>query len=295
MPVFDVTVFLQTIERERISLVIGVPAILWLALQQPSFASVDTSSVRAVLYGAAPVSPTLVEQLCAAFPDARLGNGFGLTECTGLATMLPHELAAERADSVGLPAPVVDLDLLDPDPVTGVGELVIRGPNVCVGYWGKEEQTRSTFVDGWLRTGDLARIDDEGLVYIADRKKDMINRGGENVYSVQVENVLAAHPQVGEVAVVGVPDQMMGEKVGAVVVPRAGATIDVTELLDFAATQLADFQVPQYVVVSSEPLPRNPSGKVVKPLLRETVEWIPVPTGRRSGVPAIGEPALPVA
>ena len=276
MPAFEVQAFLRAIEEERIDVLTTVPAIYWLALQQPNFAEVDTSSVISLSYGGAPIAPDLVHRIQQAFPTARVGNGFGLTETSSVSTYLPDEYAAAHADSVGFPAPVVDLQLADPDPESGVGELLIRGPNVVAGYWQKEQQTAETFVDGWLHSGDLARIDDEGLVYIVDRKKDMINRGGENVYSVEVENALAAHPAVGEVAVVGVPDSMMGEKVGAVVVPLPGHELDPQELVVFAKERLADFKVPQYVAVRSEPLPRNPGGKVLKPPLREQTDWQPV-------------------
>ncbi|MDQ1662339.1 MAG: long-chain acyl-CoA synthetase, partial [Blastococcus sp.] len=263
----------RAIADEKIAVLTTVPAIYWLALQQPNFAEIDTSSVRSLSYGGAPIAPDLVHRIQAAFPGARVGNGFGLTETSSVSTYLPHEYAAEHADSVGFPAPVVDLDLADPDPETGVGELLIRGPHVVSGYWGKPEQTAETFVDGWLHSGDLARIDDDGLVFVVDRKKDMINRGGENVYSVEVENALAAHPSVGEVAVVGVADSMMGEKVGAVVVPRPGATVDAADLLAFARVRLADFKVPQYVAIRTDPLPRNPGGKVLKPPLRSETDW----------------------
>jgi acyl-CoA synthetase (AMP-forming)/AMP-acid ligase II len=276
MPAFEVQAFLRAIEDEHVDVLTTVPAIYWLALQQPDFAEVDTSSVVSLSYGGAPIAPDLVHRIQAAFPTARVGNGFGLTETSSVSTYLPHEDAAEHADSVGYPAPVVDVRIDQPDPDTGVGELLIRGPNIVAGYWNKPEQTRETFVDGWLHSGDLARIDDEGRVYIVDRKKDMINRGGENVYCVEVENALAAHPAVGEVAVVGVPDSMMGEKVGAVVVPLPGQQLDPHELLVFAKERLADFKVPQYLAVRAEPLPRNPGGKVLKPPLREQTDWQPV-------------------
>jgi long-chain acyl-CoA synthetase len=276
MPAFEVQAFLHAIEDERISVLTTVPAVYWLALQQANFADVDTSSVRALSYGGAPIAPDLVHQLQAAFPTARVGNGFGLTETSSVSTYLPDEYAAEHADSVGFAAPVVDVDVADADPATGVGELLIRGPNVVAGYWRKPEQTAETFVDGWLHSGDLARIDEDGLVFIVDRKKDMINRGGENVYCVEVENALAGHPAVGEVAVVGVPDSMMGEKVGAVVVPLPGRELDPQELLTFAREHLADFKVPQYIAVRTDPLPRNPGGKVLKPPLREQTDWQPV-------------------
>ncbi len=191
-----------------------------------AFGELDVSHVRWLAYGGAPIAPSLVERIQAAFPQARVGNGFGLTESASILTYLPHEDAAEHADSVGYAAPPVDLDIGDPDPETGVGELLARGPNVVRGYWNKEEATAETFTDGWLHSGDLARMDDEGRVYLVDRAKDMINRGGENVYSIEVESALAGAPGVGEAAVVPVPDDMMGEKVGAVIVPapRASST-----------------------------------------------------------------------
>jgi acyl-CoA synthetase (AMP-forming)/AMP-acid ligase II len=170
----------------------------------------------------------------------------------------------------------VDLRVDDADPASGVGELLIRGANVVAGYWNKPEATAATFVDGWLRTGDLARVSEEGFTYIVDRAKDMINRGGENVYCVEVEHAHAAAPGVFEVALIGVPDEMMGEKVGAVLVPQPGQDFDVEKVVGYARERLADFKVPQFVSVRDEPLPRNPGGKVLKPVLRESAEWRPV-------------------
>jgi len=278
MPRFTAPDFLRAIAGHRITLVTSVPTIYELVLRNPSFADTDVSSVRTLSYGGAPMAPELVHRLLVAFPNARLGNGFGLSETTALATFLPHDYARDHADSVGFPAPVDELRLDRPDPVTGVGELLIRGPNVVAGYWGDPVRTAETFVDGWLHTGDMATIRD-GMVRIVDRAKDMINRGGENVYSVEVENALAAHPDVVEVAVVGVPDPVMGEKVGAVVLPRPGVLPGelVPSLIDFARTQLADFKVPQFVRVLDGPLPRNAGGKVLKRPLRETGDWTPVP------------------
>jgi long-chain acyl-CoA synthetase len=271
MPAFDVAVFLRAIEEERIDTMVTVPAIYWLAISQPAFADVDLSSVRSVSYGGAPIAPDLVARLAKAFPQARLGNGFGLTETSSVATFLPHEFVA-HADSVGFPAPVCDvrLDAVLPD---GTGELLVRGPNVVSGYWNKPEATAAAFSGGWLHTGDLARIDGDGLVYLVDRMKDMINRGGENVYCVEVENALAGAPGVYEAAVLGVPDEMMGEKVGAVIVPTPGATFDVAAVFDYLGAHIADFKIPQYVAVSAAPLPRNPGGKLLKRRLREETDW----------------------
>jgi acyl-CoA synthetase (AMP-forming)/AMP-acid ligase II len=277
MPSFEVQRFLRAIGDERIKVVTTVPAIFWYALSQANIGEFDLSGVEHATYGGAPIAPSLVGTIKTAFGKARVGNGFGLSETSGVSTFLPDEYAGTHADSVGFAIPTVDLRIDDADPATGVGEILIRGSNVVAGYWNKPEATAATFVDGWLHTGDLGRIDDDGFTYVVDRAKDMINRGGENVYCVEVENALAAAPGVFEVAVVGVADEMMGEKVGAVLVPAPGSSLDVGAVLDFARERLADFKVPQYVWVRGEVLPRNPGGKVLKPVLRETATWETVP------------------
>jgi long-chain acyl-CoA synthetase len=277
MPTFEVQRFLHAITEERVSVVTTVPAIFWYALSQPNASEFDLSKVELATYGGAPIAPSLVARIKGAFGNARVGNGFGLTETSSVSTFLPHEYADTHADSVGFAVPTVDLAVAEPDPETGVGELLIRGANVVAGYWNKPEATASTFDNGWLHTGDMARVSPEGFTYIVDRAKDMINRGGENVYCVEVENAIAAAPGVFEVAVIGVPDDMMGEKVGAVLVPTPGSSLDVADVIDFARSRLADFKVPQYVSVRTEPLPRNPGGKVLKPQLREAADWTPAP------------------
>lgn len=273
MPSFNVQAFLNLIAEERINSLISVPAVYWLAINQPNFSQFDTSGVRWLCYGGAPTAPDLVAQIGEAFPNARIANGFGLTESSSVATFLPHEYSRLRPETVGFAAPVVDLKLDNAADDPGVGELLIRGPNIVPGYWNKPEATAETFVDGWLHSGDLARLDAEGFVQIVDRKKDMVNRGGENVYCVEVESALAAHPAVFEVAVVGVPDVMMGEKVAAVIVLKPNQRAEIHEILDFASQRLADFKVPQYAVIRSEALPRNPGGKILKKQLREGVDW----------------------
>ena len=269
----DIDGFFTAVAEHRVSHLVTVPAIYHAVMRHPRFAELDVDDVRWVAYGGAPIAESLVGAIMDAFPNARLGNGFGLTETSSLTSFLPHEDAAAHADSVGFAMPVVDLALDERDAESGVGELLVRGPNVVGGYWNKPDATAETFVDGWLHTGDLARIDDDGLLYIVDRKKDMINRGGENVYSIEVENALVAAPGVGEAATVGVPDEMMGEKVGAVIVPLAGARLDVDAVLSHCRSQLADFKVPQYLAVREDPLPRNPGGKVLKAQLRDETDW----------------------
>jgi len=269
----DIDGFFEAVGAHGVNQLVSVPAIYHAVMRHPRFGELDVSRVRWVSYGGAPIAESLVHSIQEAFPNARVGNGFGLTETSSLTSFLPHEEAAEHADSVGFAMPVVDLALDSPDGETGVGELLVRGPNVVQGYWNQPEASAETFVEGWLHTGDLARIDDDGLLYIVDRKKDMINRGGENVYSIEVENALASAPGVGEAAAVGVPDEMMGEKVGAAIVPAAGAELDVAAVLGYVRERLADFKVPQYVAVLSEPLPRNPGGKVLKAQLRDETDW----------------------
>jgi long-chain acyl-CoA synthetase len=269
----DIEGFFRSVAEHRVNQLVSVPAIYHAVMRHPKFAELDVSDVRWISYGGAPIATSLVHAIKEAFPNARVGNGFGLTETSSLTSFLPHEEAAEHADSVGFAMPVVDLALDQPDPHTGVGELLVRGSNVVQGYWNKPEASAETFVDGWLHTGDLARVDDEGLLYIVDRKKDMINRGGENVYSIEVENALVSAPGVGEAAAVGVPDEMMGEKVGAVLVPAAGAELDVDAVVEHCRARLADFKVPQFIAVREEPLPRNPGGKVLKGELREGTDW----------------------
>ena len=269
---FEVQTFLRVIEEERINSLTSVPAIYWLAMNQPNWREVNTANVLYLSYGGAPIAPDLVGRILESFPNARVGNGFGLTETSSVATFLPHEYARLRPETVGFPAPVVDVKL-EAGADGGVGELLIRGPNVVPGYWNKPEATAETFVDGWLHTGDVARLDAEGFVQILDRKKDMVNRGGENVYCVEVENVLAAHPAVFEVAVMAVFDEMMGEKVGAAIVLKPGARAEISEIVEFARSRLADFKIPQYLAFCSEVLPRNPGGKILKKVLRSNVEW----------------------
>jgi long-chain acyl-CoA synthetase len=265
--------FFQAVGEHGVNQLVSVPAIYHAVMRHPRFGEVDVSRVRWVSYGGAPIAESLVHRIKDAFPNARVGNGFGLTETSSLTSFLPHEEAEEYADSVGFAMPVVDLALAEADTQTGVGELLVRGPNVVRGYWNKPQESAEAFTDGWLHTGDLARVDPDGLLYIVDRKKDMINRGGENVYSIEVENVLAGAPGVGEVAVVPVPDEMMGEKVGAVIVPASGHELDIDAVLEHSRDHLADFKVPQYIAVREDPLPRNPGGKILKAQLREHTSW----------------------
>jgi long-chain acyl-CoA synthetase len=266
---------LELIERERVTVFGGVPTMAWQVLDSPEFAWRDTSSVRSVSYGGAPAPPELVRRIKEHFPGGQPANGYGLTETSSVTTMNMGEDYLAKPDSVGPPVPVCEVRIVGPEgeelPTGEVGELWVRGPNVVKGYWKKPEATAESFVDGWLRTGDVARVDAEGFVYVVDRAKDMLIRGGENVYSVEVEAAIYEHPAVAEAAVVGIPHPVLGEEVGAVVVLKPGATLDADDLRAFLAERIAAFKIPTHVVFRTEELPRNPAGKVLKRELRDEV------------------------
>jgi acyl-CoA synthetase (AMP-forming)/AMP-acid ligase II len=266
---------LELIEREKVTSFGGVPAMVMQVLDHPDFARRDTSSVRGVGYGGAPAPPDLVRRIEEHFGSVPASNGYGLTETSSLSTMNTGADYVRKPDSVGPPVPVVTVKVVDPDggnaelPAGQVGELWIKGPNVVKGYWRKPEATAETFSDGWLHTGDVARIDDEGFVYIVDRAKDMLIRGGENIYSVEIESVLYDHPAVADAAVIGIPHPVLGEEVGAVVQLRPGMTATEEQLREHVAARLASFKVPVRIWFRAEPLPRNPAGKILKRELRD--------------------------
>jgi len=272
MPALNLDELIATLPRERISLMVTVPAIYSLLLRHKGFQDVDVSGVRWVGYGGAPIAPSLVRSVKDAFPHATVFNGYGMTETASLMTVLPDSDALEHADSVGYAVPSVDLGLIPVGDDHDHGELVVRGANVTTGYWDRAEASAATIVDGWLHTGDVVRVDDAGRVHIIDRLKDIINRGGENVSSVEVEAVLLAAPNVTDACVLAVPDEIMGEKVGAVLFGGAD-DVDVAAVLGHCRERLADFKVPQYVTVVGEALPRNAGGKLLKGKLREQVQW----------------------
>jgi acyl-CoA synthetase (AMP-forming)/AMP-acid ligase II len=266
---------LELIERERVTSFGGVPSMVWQVLQSPSFATRDISSVQSIGYGGAPAPPELVRRIEELFPGRPPSNGYGLTETSSVTTMNSGADYVRKPESVGVPVAVVDVRCVDSaghDVATGeIGELWIQGPNVVKGYWGKPEETEAAFGDGWFKSGDLARLDDEGFVYIVDRAKDMVIRGGENVYSAEIEGALFEHPDVADVAVIGIPHEVLGEEVGAVVVLRPGATTTAEDLQAHVSERLAAFKVPTKIWFRDDALPRNPAGKVLKRELRDDV------------------------
>jgi len=266
---------LELIERERITMFGGVPTMAWQVLTHPDFEKRDTSSVRAVGYGGAPAPPELVRKIKEHFPGGSASNGYGLTETSSVTSMNSGDDYVRKPESAGPPVPVCDVRIVGADgadmPVGEIGELWIKGPNIVRGYWNKPEPTAETFTDGWLHSGDVARLDEDGFIYIVDRAKDMVIRGGENVYSVEVEAAIFEHPAVADAAVIGVPHEVLGEEVGAVVVLRPGATLTADELHAHLAERIAGFKIPTQVYFRESPLPRNPAGKVLKRDLREEV------------------------
>ena len=269
---------LELIERERVTSFGGVPAMVWQVLQSPDFEKRDTSSIQGIGYGGAPAPPELVRKIEEMFPGRPPSNGYGLTETSSLSTMNSGMDYQRKPDSVGVPVAVVEIKVVDELgndlPQGEVGELWIKGPNVVKGYWGKPEATAATFTDGWLHTGDVARIDEEGFVFIVDRAKDMIIRGGENVYCAEIESALFEHDAVLDAAVVGIPHQVLGEEVGAIVQLKPGATATVDELQRHVRDRLAAFKVPVQIWFREEDLPRNPAGKVLKRDLRQELGLI---------------------
>jgi acyl-CoA synthetase (AMP-forming)/AMP-acid ligase II len=278
---FDPDRALELIERERIATFGGVPAMVMQVLDSPNFSKYDTSSVRGVSYGGAPAPPELVKRIRAAWPIGQPSQGYGLTETSSITSMNSGGDYVAKPDSVGPPVPVTDVALVpegyegdEPDDSiargSGVrGELWVKGPQVVRGYWHRPEETAQTFSKGWLHTGDVALLDEENFIYIVDRAKDVIIRGGENVYSVQVEAALFEHPAVADCAVIGVPEPTLGEEVGAIIVLRPGFKVAADELAQHVRSRLAGFMVPTHFWFREEPLPRNPAGKVLKRELRE--------------------------
>jgi long-chain acyl-CoA synthetase len=269
---WDPELALQIIERERITGTGGVPTIAWQLLAHPALEKYDLSSLESIGYGGAPAAAELVRRLKEKFPKSAPGFGWGMTETTSVFTGHSDEDYELRPESSGPALPVCEMKIVDEDgremPPGGIGELWAKGPNVVRGYWRKPEATAATFVDGWLRTGDIARIDEEGFLFILDRAKDMLIRGGENIYCIEVENALYEHPAVIDAAVVAIPHQSLGEEPGAVVTLKHGTQASEEELRAFAAERIAAFKVPVRILLSREMLPRNPNGKILKSELK---------------------------
>ena len=260
---------LELIERHRVTSFVGVPTQSWDLLESPGFAHYDTSSLSSVGGGGAPAPPTLVERVDRAFVTGRPSLGYGMTETNAYGPGNFGDDYVSHPTSTGCtPTIVMDVEIRDdagrPVPVGRGGEIWVSSPTLIRGYWNQPEATAATLVDGWLRTGDLGRLDAEGFLYIEDRAKDMIIRGGENVYSAEVEAAVYEHPAVYEAAVFGLADERLGEEVACVVMLKPGEQLDVDRLREHLRARLAAFKVPTRIVLTREPLPRNPAGKMLK-------------------------------
>ncbi len=262
---------LQLIERERVTNFVGVPTQSWDLLECPEFATYDTSSLVNIGGGGAPAPPELVKRVEGSF-QGRPNIGYGMTETNAYGPGNSGDDYVSHPTSTGRYVPMLELEVRDPEAIavpTGVlGEIWFKGPHLIRGYWNNPEATAATIVDGWLRSGDLGRVDEEGFVYVVDRVKDMVLRAGENVYCAEVEAAIYEHPAVYEAAVFGIPHERLGEEVAAVVMLRPGATLTAEELTAHLKPHISGFKIPTKIAFATEQLPRNASGKMLKRELR---------------------------
>ncbi|MFD5258997.1 long-chain fatty acid--CoA ligase [Streptomyces bobili] len=266
---FDAGATLDLVEQHQITFMFGVPTMYEQVARHPRFQDADLSSLRILTCGGSPVPTPMITE----YQKRGLTflQGYGMTEAAPGTLFLDAEHAVSKTGSAGVPHFFSDVRVVRPDltpvDVGETGEVIVRGPHVMPGYWGLPEETAALFADGWFRSGDAARVDEDGYVYIVDRFKDMIISGGENVYPAEVEDLLLAHPDIVECAVIGVPDVKWGEVPRAVVVPREGADLDPDQVLGSLAGRLARYKIPKSVVIADE-LPRTASGKLLKPQVR---------------------------
>ncbi len=271
---WDVEEALRLIEAEKIRTIASVPAMTRELVLHPRFDDYDTSSVLGFGGGGAPVQPDLVAKIS---DKGRAANqGYGMTETCGIIAASIGAFLAEKPTSCGPVLPIYDVKIADPEgkplPIGEVGQVCVRGAQLIKGYLNRPEATADTIVDGWLQTGDIGYLDEDNFLYLVDRAKDMVLRGGENIYCSEVENVLFRHDAVQEVAVFAVPDERLGEEVGAAVYPRPGQSLAPDELRSFATRSLAAFKVPRYIWILEAPLPRNANGKFLKKALRSSLQ-----------------------
>jgi acyl-CoA synthetase (AMP-forming)/AMP-acid ligase II len=274
-PVFEVPAVMKRVAEERITMLPGPPTVFQTILNDPALESFDLSSLRLSVTGAAVVPVSIIKRMRDELRFENVVTGYGLTETTGTVSMCRHDDPPEViAETVGRPLPGVEVRVVDDEgndvPRGDAGEFLVRGFNVMKGYFNDPAATDAAFVDGWLKTGDVGFVDDGGNLRITDRKKDMFIVGGFNAYPAEIENALLAHPDVAQVAVVGVPDDRLGEVGVAFVIPTAGHAVDPDEVVAWCREKMANFKVPRRVEVV-DALPLNPSGKVMKFKLREQV------------------------
>jgi long-chain acyl-CoA synthetase len=269
---------LEAIERERITEIFLVPTTIQMLIEEPEFAQRDTRSLRRIIYGASPITEALLDRAIAAFPQTQFIQVYGMTELSPLGTVLHScHLVGEgrrrgRHRSAGRAVYGVEIEILDPAgrpaPRGTVGEIAIRGSNVMRGYWNRPEETATALREGWMHSGDGAWMDEDGFLYIADRIKDMIISGGENIYSVEVENVIGQHAAVQQCVVIGVPDEKWGERVHAFVIARPGSNVTEQDIIAHCQERIAHYKCPRSVEFRTEPFPLSPVGKILKHELR---------------------------
>ena len=267
---------LGLIESERITSLSGVPVMARELIAHPDFDKYDTSTLKALGGGGAQLQPDLVKKIDDSVKTARPGTGYGMTETCGIITSISGDFFVDKPESAGPAMPVYDTRLVDAEgndvPAGEVGELWVRGSQVIRGYLNRPEATSESITDGWLHTGDIARIDDDGFIFIVDRAKDMVIRGGENIYCAEVETVIFDHDDVAECAAFGVEDDRLGEEVGVAVTARAGSDLSGDSLRAHCEGRLARHKIPRYFWLQSEPLPKNASGKFLKRQLRDELD-----------------------
>ena len=274
VPMFTPVGVVKAIEEHQVNNVLLVPTMIQMLVDSPETAEADLSSVEGIFYGASPISEALLERAAKSFPSAGFTQGYGMTELAPIATMLSP---ADHADpklrrAAGRGAAHVEIRIVDPEDNEiargDVGEIVVRGDNVMLGYWKKPEETATTLRGGWMHTGDGGRMDENGYVFIVDRIKDMIVTGGENVYSAEVENALSSHPAVAVAAVIGVPDPQWGERVHAVIVLQPGQVATSEDIREHCKALIAGYKVPKTWELRTDPLPVSGAGKPLKRELR---------------------------
>ncbi|MFB6448021.1 acyl-CoA synthetase [Bradyrhizobium tunisiense] len=269
---------MAAMQSERVTDVLLVPTMIQMFVDHPAIGNYDLSSLKHIIYGASPISEAVLDRAARALPHVRFTQAYGMTELSPIATLLHagehvgegrrkgRHRGAGRA-TLGCEVRIVD-ENDRPVPAGSVGEIVVRGDTVMMGYWERPEETARAVVDGWMHTGDGGYMDEDGFVYVVDRVKDMIISGGENVYSVEVENALAQHPSVLQCAVIGIPNEQWGEQVHAVVVRRSGVDVSAGELIEFTKTLIAGYKCPRSIEITETPLPLSGAGKVLKRELR---------------------------
>jgi long-chain acyl-CoA synthetase len=267
---------LRLIARERCTTMSGVPVMSRELIAHPEFHQHDTSSLLTLGGGGAQLQPDLVAKIDQTVATARPNTGYGMTETSGIITSISGDFFIDKPASCGRAMPNFEVKVIDDSgaecPPGQPGELTVKGSSVIMGYVNRPDATAESIVDGWLRTGDVAHIDSDGFIFLVDRKKDMVLRGGENVYCAEVEAALHGHPDVAECSVFGVPDDRLGEEVGAAVVVRPGRALTAEDLRSHCAPLIARHKIPRYIWILDEPLPRNANGKFVKRELRAKLD-----------------------